>query len=72
MARFAGVCPALCSGNGVYQAGICKCYRGWTGTECHLPAGDCVGMNCSQHGACVDGQCVCAAGYRGVNCAEGL
>jgi len=69
--RVVGVCPALCSGNGVYESGRCKCHQGWTGDECQVPSEDCAGVYCSQHGRCVDGRCVCSAGFSGVDCFQG-
>jgi hypothetical protein len=66
-----GVCPALCSGNGIYLLGACKCNRGWTGAECQLVTADCAGVDCSHHGRCIDGQCICAAGYTGLDCVDG-
>jgi len=67
-----GVCPAVCSGNGEYQLGRCKCHPGWTGDECQLPSENCAGVYCSQHGQCVDGRCVCTAGFTGIDCFQGL
>jgi len=66
------VCPALCSGNGEYESGRCKCNQGWTGDDCQLPSEHCAGVYCSQHGQCVDGRCVCASGFTGIDCFHGL
>ena len=36
-----GVCPVLCSGQGEYVNGECKCRPGWKGKECHIRYEDC-------------------------------
>jgi hypothetical protein len=67
---FAGVCPTLCQGNGVYTGGECKCYSGWKGKECELPVSHCEDPTCGGNGKCVHGYCVCAPGYKGTDCHE--
>lgn len=64
-------CPILCSGNGQYARGRCQCYSGWKGTECDVPATQCVDPQCGGHGICVTGNCVCNAGHKGSNCHQG-
>lgn len=64
-------CPVLCSGNGQYTRGRCQCYSGWKGTECDIPASQCIDPQCSGHGLCVSGKCVCNTGHKGPNCEQG-
>ena len=64
-------CPVLCSGNGQYSRGRCQCYSGWKGTECDVPANQCIDIHCGGHGICIVGACICNTGYKGDNCEEG-
>lgn len=64
-------CPVLCSGNGQYTRGRCQCYSGWKGTECDVPASQCIDPQCSGHGLCVAGNCVCNTGHKGPHCEQG-
>lgn len=64
-------CPVLCSANGQYTRGRCQCYSGWKGTECDVPASQCIDPQCGGHGLCVAGNCVCNAGHKGPNCEQG-
>lgn len=64
-------CPVLCSGNGQYSRGRCQCYSGWKGTECDVPANQCIDIHCGGHGICIMGACICNTGYKGDNCEEG-
>ena len=64
-------CPVLCSGNGQYTRGRCQCYSGWKGTECDVPASQCIDPQCGGHGLCVSGNCVCNSGHKGPNCEQG-
>lgn len=57
----------LCSGNGVYEGGICKCYNNWKGAECSIQAHHC--KECI-HGRCIDGECSCQVGWKGEDCGE--
>ena len=63
-----GICPLLCSSNGDYEDGQCKCYPGWKGVECHLRHDECEVADCSGHGKCVNGDCVCSRGFAGNAC----
>ncbi|KAI3352310.1 hypothetical protein L3Q82_005175 [Scortum barcoo] len=63
-------CPVLCSGNGQYSRGRCQCYSGWKGTECDVPANQCIDIHCGGHGICIMGACICNTGYKGDNCEE--
>ncbi|KAM7393520.1 hypothetical protein PAMP_020384 [Pampus punctatissimus] len=63
-------CPVLCSGNGQYSRGRCQCYSGWKGTECDVPANQCIDIHCGGHGICIVGACICNTGYKGDNCEE--
>ena len=65
-----GICPVLCSGNGDYEEGACRCYPGWKGGECQLRHDECVVADCGGHGKCVDGGCACARGFTGEACQE--
>lgn len=67
----AAACPVLCSGNGQYSRGRCQCYSGWKGTECDVPANQCIDIHCGGHGICIMGACICNTGYKGDNCEEG-
>lgn len=67
----AASCPVLCSGNGQYSRGRCQCYSGWKGTECDVPANQCIDIHCGGHGICIMGACICNTGYKGENCEEG-
>ena len=60
-------CPVLCSGNGVYEGGVCKCFDSWKGAECSVQAHHCEGCI---HGRCVAGECQCEEGWRGERCDE--
>ena len=60
----------LCSGNGDYEEGACRCYPGWKGGECQLRHDECVVADCGGHGKCVDGGCACARGFTGEACQE--
>jgi hypothetical protein len=31
-----GTCPVLCSNNGEYVEGACRCFPGWKGAECSI------------------------------------
>lgn len=64
-------CPVLCSGNGQYTRGRCQCYSGWKGTECDVPASQCIDPQCGGHGLCVAGNCVCNSGHKGPGCEQG-
>ena len=66
------VCPVLCSGNGVYVRGECRCYAGWQGVECQLTDDECLDPTCSGNGRCVSGACACEPGFTGDICDEGL
>ncbi len=66
----AGICPILCSGNGDYEDGQCRCYPGWKGVECQLRHDECEVADCSGHGKCVNGRCLCARGFTGDECQE--
>lgn len=61
----------LCSGNGQYTRGRCQCYSGWKGTECDVPASQCIDPQCGGHGLCVAGNCACNTGHKGTNCEQG-
>ena len=37
----AGTCPVLCSSNGEYEEGACRCYPGWKGAECSIRHNEC-------------------------------
>ncbi|POI35717.1 hypothetical protein CIB84_000531, partial [Bambusicola thoracicus] len=63
-------CPVLCSGNGQYSKGRCLCYSGWKGTECDVPATQCIDPQCGGRGICIMGSCACNSGYKGENCEE--
>ena len=39
--RLAGTCPVLCSSNGEYEEGACRCYPGWKGAECSIRHNEC-------------------------------
>ncbi|HEY7791402.1 MAG TPA: hypothetical protein VIC33_12855 [Vicinamibacterales bacterium] len=63
-----GACasPAVCSGHGVMQNGLCFCEPGFTGADCQTmstPPSDCSG-----HGVFENGVCECQAGYSGADC----
>ena len=66
-----GVCPVLCSGNGIYVRGECQCYAGWKGKECATPEGNCENPTCSGNGKCVSGECICSPGWTGPECNQG-
>ena len=66
-----GMCPVLCSGNGDYEDGVCRCFPGWKGIECQLRSNECEVADCNGHGKCVNGLCVCARGFTGEHCKEG-
>lgn len=68
---FTAACPVLCSGNGQYSKGRCLCYSGWKGTECDVPATQCIDPQCGGRGICIMGSCACNSGYKGENCEEG-
>ena len=36
-----GTCPVLCSSNGEYEEGACRCYPGWKGAECSIRHNEC-------------------------------
>lgn len=61
----------LCSGNGQYSKGRCLCFSGWKGTECDVPATQCIDPQCGGRGICIMGSCACNSGYKGENCEEG-
>ena len=65
------MCPVLCSGNGDYEDGVCRCFPGWKGIECQLRSNECEVADCNGHGKCVNGLCVCARGFTGKHCKEG-
>lgn len=54
-------CPSKCSGNGTCSNGVCKCYDGWTGSDCSsfVCPTDSENLVCSGNGDCIDGVCVC-------------
>lgn len=60
-------CPVLCSGNGVYEGGVCKCFDSWKGAECSVQAHHC--ESCV-HGRCIAGVCTCEDNWRGERCDE--
>ena len=66
-----GMCPVLCSGNGDYEDGVCRCFPGWKGIECQLRSNECEVADCNGHGKCVNGMCICARGFTGKDCKEG-
>ena len=57
-------CKLPC-GKGECVNGTCKCYNGWTGLTCNIPA--CLN-ECSYNGLCVKGKCFCKVGYKGKDC----
>ena len=65
---FAGICPLLCSGHGVYGGGQCHCVDGWKGPECEVRSTECVIADCSRHGQCREGVCICNPGWTGEHC----
>lgn len=65
---FAGVCPLLCSGHGVYGGGECHCVDGWKGPECEVRSSECLTADCSGHGQCREGVCICNPGWTGEHC----
>ena len=65
------MCPVLCSGNGDYEDGVCRCFPGWKGVECQLRSNECEIADCNGNGNCNNGVCVCARGFTGKNCREG-
>ena len=65
------MCPLLCSGNGDYEDGICRCFPGWKGVECQLRSNECEVADCNGHGRCVNGRCICARGFTGKDCKQG-
>ena len=67
-----GMCPVLCSGNGDYEDGVCRCFPGWKGIECQLSSNECEVADCNGNGKCVNGLCVCARGFTGKHCKEGM
>ena len=67
----AGVCPVLCSSNGVYVRGACHCYPGWKGKECSIPHDQCEVSNCNGNGDCIQGECRCQQGFKGADCSQG-
>ena len=66
------MCPVLCSGNGDYEDGVCRCFPGWKGIECQLRSNECEIADCNGHGKCVNGVCNCARGFTGKHCKEGI
>ena len=66
------MCPVLCSGNGDYEDGVCRCFPGWKGIECQLRSTECEIADCNGHGKCVNGVCNCARGFTGKHCKEGI
>lgn len=68
---FSAFCPVLCSGNGIFQAGICYCHYGWKGTNCDVPSNKCEVASCNGHGQCSnEGECLCDKGYKGAFCEQ--
>lgn len=65
------MCPVLCSGNGDYEDGVCRCFPGWKGIECQLRSNECEVADCNGHGKCVNGICICARGFTGKDCKQG-
>jgi len=54
-----------CKGNGACVLGVCKCNRGWRGSNCEVAA-SCSTLRCDlrQHEECTDGEmCTCKSGY---------
>lgn len=66
-----GTCPVLCSSNGEYEEGACRCYPGWKGAECSIRHNECEVPDCNNHGNCVAGECQCSRGYTGEFCQLG-
>ena len=65
---FAGICPLLCSGHGVYGGGQCHCVDGWKGPECEVRNTECIVADCSGRGRCSEGICLCHRGWSGDHC----
>ena len=61
----------LCSSNGEYEEGACRCYPGWKGAECSIRHNECEVPDCNNHGNCVAGECQCSRGYTGEFCQLG-
>ena len=61
----------LCSSNGEYEEGACRCYPGWKGAECSIRHNECEVPDCNNHGNCVAGECQCSRGYTGQFCQLG-
>lgn len=65
-------CPLLCSGQGRYERGRCRCYAGWRGAECDVRGGSgeerpCA-RKCNGRGLCRGGLCFCRNGWTGSTC----
>ena len=71
MQTLPGTCPVLCSNNGEYEEGACRCYPGWKGAECSIRHNECEVPDCNNHGNCFNGQCQCSRGYTGQFCEQG-
>eukprot|EP00750_Incisomonas_marina_P007803 INCI15054.3.p1 GENE.INCI15054.3~~INCI15054.3.p1 ORF type:complete len:2225 (-),score=199.35 INCI15054.3:719-7393(-) len=76
-------CPGGCSGHGLCDMGICRCYPGYEGLACNAldttafsrTGNNTLGLvcpdDCSGHGSCQFGQrCACMRGYSGPTCAD--
>ena len=61
----------LCSSNGEYEEGACRCCPGWKGAECSIRHNECEVRDCNNHGNCVAGECQCSRGYTGQFCQLG-
>ncbi|CAD6197402.1 unnamed protein product [Caenorhabditis auriculariae] len=61
------VCSGCANGH-CDEAGVCYCWKGWTGTACDV---EMCSVGCSDHGKCRDdGTCECDKGWNGDNCFE--